>query len=198
MHEVSDKILHFFNFSYFIKMPPYIFRLVFFLLYKRTTSLQNSSCCAFIMIFFLITAFVLVSEVMTSEYYLLDQDYYDLSNARAIYDQFILKYGDKLEKEKSYFRFNIFKENLEKINKWNKESDSAKFGVNQFTDLTPEELKMFMGVRGNSSIGNLEVYKPKGLKGPDNLDYRQNGYVTPIKNQGRCGSCYAFAAIGKP
>lgn len=30
---------------------------------------------------------------------------------------------------------------------------------------------------------------------PDNLDYRENGKMSPVKSQGSCGSCYIFSAI---
>ncbi|CAF4871387.1 unnamed protein product [Pieris macdunnoughi] len=136
---------------------------------------------------------LIVTEVLTSEYSLLDQDYYDLDQAPEIYKQFLQKYN----KESSSDRFEIFKENLRKINKYKENSSQNSYGINHFTDLTFEEMsECYLGFNGNFTSGDVIEYKPSGEKLPTELDWRTNGYVTEVKDQMNCGSCFAFSAVG--
>ncbi|CAG4972955.1 unnamed protein product [Colias eurytheme] len=140
---------------------------------------------------------VFAAEVLTSEFDLLDQDYYDLNNAEAIFEQFNRKFNKDNENDKSDYRFEVFKQNLAKINELNEKSNVKSYGITQFTDLTFKEFSdYYLGIRGNITYENAVKYVPSGLKGPDSLDYRKIGYVTEIKDQKRCGSCYAFSSIG--
>jgi len=78
---------------------------------------------------------------------------------------------------------------------------SYEMGVNQFTDMTFEEFSgKYLGYVpewGNVSDSASQPPAPSSVSImaiPGDIDWRRLGHVTPVKNQGSCGSCVAFAA----
>jgi cathepsin L len=112
-----------------------------------------------------------------------------------------------LSEEHESFRFEIFKKNLATIEKHNNEYSmgihSYTLGVNSFADWTFAEFKAAMfGTKYNEtnsakrdSSGTF-VRLPEFVTIPDTVDWREKGAVTPVKNQGQCGSCWAFSTTG--
>jgi len=102
-------------------------------------------------------------------------------------------------------RFNIWKSNLAYINKHNQEHakgiHSFDLAMNKFGDLTTKEFaRIYNGYNATmrpSTVSSTRVFKyDPNLQVPDSVDWRTQGYVTPVKDQGQCGSCWAFSSTG--
>jgi cathepsin L len=93
-------------------------------------------------------------------------------------------------------RFNIFKSNLDFVTAHNKANKSFTVAMNKFGDLSNSEFrKLYLGTRITKSLPRRVRQTPTiGL--PTSVDWRQKGAVTPIKNQGQCGSFWSFSTTG--
>jgi KDEL-tailed cysteine endopeptidase len=117
-------------------------------------------------------------------------------------ERFSKKYEDAFELED---RFNIFRENVRKIASHNEaENKTFAMDVNQFSDMTEEEFKdtyvsglfnknyLFAGQGSTSCTSSFSHADAI----PESVDWRSAGAVTPVKDQGQCGSCWSFSASG--
>lgn len=148
----------------------------------------------------------LLSSVNTYEFVNFNNPGYhpvlDYSNYHQDFENFIEKYGKNYTSVSEYnTRFNNFVDNMNRIvnhNAYVKEHGYS-LGINQFADMSVFEWRrMYLSSMIPSSNNNrLHSYQETDLTNlPSSMDWRANGWVTDVKDQGQCGSCWAFSAVG--
>ena len=121
-----------------------------------------------------------------------------MKSFRAFAAQFGKRYDNWAEFE---HRYRVYRHNQKRIQLLQQnEMGTAVYGDTEFSDLTEKEFRArFTGLdrRGrHSSATGLTKAEIPDVKLPDEFDWRHLNAVTPVKDQGQCGSCWAFSVTG--
>ncbi|XVF36036.1 hypothetical protein REPUB_Repub19eG0023800 [Reevesia pubescens] len=146
----------------------------------------------------------LFASFLLSFLFFFDLSFASASHISQLFETWCDEHGKKYpsEEEKSY-RLKVFEDNYAFVSQHNDMANSSSYtlALNAFADLTHHEFKASrLGL--SAAVAAIDFKQPNlqepGLVRdiPDSLDWRKNGAVTQVKDQGSCGACWSFSATG--
>ncbi|XP_055946984.1 uncharacterized protein LOC129980627 [Argiope bruennichi] len=117
----------------------------------------------------------------------------------SVWDNFKDVFDKTYDTLEENIRRPILLNRLVSIIKFNLKNSTYNLGLNKYSDLSHDE---YMKYLNGFKVGNTSRINPKPFilpnisKIPDEVDWRDHGLVTPVKDQKLCGSCWAFSSTG--
>jgi len=123
---------------------------------------------------------------------------------QSSFTQWMVRHEKTYDATNMFARYNTYKRNLDLIDAHNAIGNATyTLAMNHLGDLTRAEYRALLGLkpslRSPAHFDNtLETEKALSVGAPvaASVDWRMKKAVTPVKNQGSCGSCWSFATTG--
>ena len=113
------------------------------------------------------------------------------------FQKFIKKYHKRYNSINEFLaRYEVFRRNV--VATFKEENKLYQTGITKFSDLTQQEFaRTYLNLNYDAmAMANFNPHIVKVTNAaPASWDWREKGYVSPVKNQGSCGSCWAFATV---
>jgi cathepsin F len=106
-------------------------------------------------------------------------------------------YGKSYDSEAEYdYRLGVYRSNFAVIDSLNQREGKTIYGITKFMDLTPEEFSQKYLIPEGKVVKKEKpmVPLPEATDIPVRFDWNEKKAVTPVYDQGQCGSCWAFSA----
>lgn len=147
--------------------------------------------------------FNLVSMVLALDIFSTRRTTFNINQTEDIFQRYLETFNKTYNSTDEYKkRLEIFRANLEDVNKLNNGEGTDVYGVTEYSDMTFEEFLYNKGLaRGyKPEMDSFTVnytHKLAVRSIPDNWDWSKLGKVSAVGNQGSCRSCWAYSATGE-